>query len=627
MRTDADSGGHTGGLASRTWGDARFHGRLSLAFQLLVQVAAFALFGPLLTWAVRRLVLLGGEPVVTNYDIAAFLLAPSGIAFVVLGATLAIAALLAELAGQTWIAGHAIARAPLTLRAVVLLLVQRAPALLRLALRILARLVLLALPFLLGALLVWYALLRAHDINFYLAERPPEWRRALLLLIALGAAYGAVAIWQFGRWLFAVPLLLFERVSPGVALKESARRTHGRVLQILTPLVIWWVVVLAVGFIVARLAHPLEAAAMQWAGVDFPRLLTLTTAFALAGLVGAFLQNAVAIVGNQFLVTRMYVEQAADTWSPAQLGGEPQAGRRIRVPALVTTCALILFAVGGAWFVASRPVPEGEVAVTAHRGDSSRAPENTLAAFRAAMEAHATYAELDVQRTRDGQVIVLHDRDLMRLAGDPRRIADLTVADLAAVDVGAKRGAAFSGEHVPTLEAVIALVRGHMKLNVELKYNGPDPELAAAVIDVLRRQDFFDQVVITSLNAAALRQVREIEPRLQIGQIVTAAVGDVTRADVDFLSLNSARATVATIRRVHAADKGVHVWTVNHPDAMLLMIERGANNLITDDPGLAVRLIKKVQMLEPPERLALRLRVLFSSLPPELGDANTVEPL
>src|SRR5215813_12098328 len=105
LGTDVEGAVPGRGLASRTWADARCHGRLSLAFQLLMQLAGFALFGPLLTWAIRRLVLLGGEPVVTNFDIAAFLLSPSGVAFVVLSATLAVAALLAELAGQSWIAG------------------------------------------------------------------------------------------------------------------------------------------------------------------------------------------------------------------------------------------------------------------------------------------------------------------------------------------------------------------------------------------------------------------------------------------------------------------------------------------------------------------------------------------
>lgn len=111
MTTPASrSSGSTSGLAARAWADARFHARLSLAFQLLMQLGAFALFSPLLTWALRRVLLLGGEPVITNYDIAAFLLSPAGLTFAVLSAVFAVAALLAELTGQSWIAGHAIAR-------------------------------------------------------------------------------------------------------------------------------------------------------------------------------------------------------------------------------------------------------------------------------------------------------------------------------------------------------------------------------------------------------------------------------------------------------------------------------------------------------------------------------------
>src|SRR5262249_48500588 len=149
-------------------------------------------------------------------------------------------------------------------------------------------------------------------------------------------------------------------------------------------------------------------------------------------------QNAVGIAGNQYLITRMYVEQlGGHAWRPVAPGAAVGAGerRRLRVAALAAACALAGFAVAGAWDIASRPGPEVVVGVTAHRGDSSHAPENTLAAFRAALAAHATYAELDVQRTRDAQVVVLHDRDLMRLAGDPRRIADLTMADLERIDV------------------------------------------------------------------------------------------------------------------------------------------------------------------------------------------------
>jgi glycerophosphoryl diester phosphodiesterase len=250
-----------------------------------------------------------------------------------------------------------------------------------------------------------------------------------------------------------------------------------------------------------------------------------------------------------------------------------------------------------------------------------------MAAFRAAMEAGATYAELDVQRTRDGEIAVLHDGDLMRMGGDPRKLGALTATELATIDIGRKYGSAFAGERAPMLEQVIELVRGRMKLNVELKYNVRDPQLARAVIDRLGREAFIDQVVITSLDYSALKQVKALEPRLKTGHIVTVSVGNVVQSEADFLSLNAARATASMIRRAHAAGKEVHVWTVNQPDAMLRMIERGADNIITDDPALLVRIIEQRQALTRTELLGLRLRVLFDKAPRELTDPAAVEPL
>jgi glycerophosphoryl diester phosphodiesterase len=224
-------------------------------------------------------------------------------------------------------------------------------------------------------------------------------------------------------------------------------------------------------------------------------------------------------------------------------------------------------------------------------------------------------------------VVVLHDGDLMRMAGDPRRIGELTLHDLETIDIGRKYGPAFAGEHVPTLAAVIALVRGRMKLNVELKYNAPDPQLAAAVLEVLRREQFLDQVLLTSLSAAALEQVRAIEPHARIGLIVTVAVGDVARTRADFLSLNSARATPEVIQRAHSAGKAVHVWTVDRAEVMLRMVERGADNLITNYPELAVHVVQQRRSLSATEQLALRLRVLFSDPPIELVDPQAVTTL
>jgi glycerophosphoryl diester phosphodiesterase len=250
-----------------------------------------------------------------------------------------------------------------------------------------------------------------------------------------------------------------------------------------------------------------------------------------------------------------------------------------------------------------------------------------MAAFRAAMDAGADYAELDVQHTRDREVVVLHDADFMRMGDDPRRVADLTAAEVATIDIGRKRGPQFAGEHAPTLEEVIDLVRGRMKINIELKYNVPDPGLATAVVELLRREDFIDQVVITSLDYSALKQVKSLEPRLRTGHIVTAAVGDVLRTEADFLSLNSAKATTALVRRAGASGKEVAAWTVNDPEVMLRMIERGVDNIITDDPALLVRVMRERAALSRAEILGLRLRVLFDRPPRAVTDPAAVEPL
>jgi glycerophosphoryl diester phosphodiesterase len=617
------------GIVRRAWADLRFQARAALTFQLLVQLASFALIGPLLTWLAHRLVLLTGEPTISNYAIARFLPTPEGIGCVALLLVLLSATLFAEFTGQTWIARQSIARQPAPLTDAVAAVVQHPLAVMRLSTRVCMRLLLLALPFLSGVLLVWTTLLRSHDINYYLAERPPEWRHALLIAGALGAMYALLALWQLGRWILAIPILLLERASPQRALQESARRTRHRLPAILGLLLVWWLLVIACGRIARALLKHFGNAAFDWAGVDFVRVLPLVTLFVVGGLIGTFILHAVLIAGHQFLVTRIYVEQLDPhaRQAPANTDATSSARRITHREVLLATCLLLASAFAFMWWVAARGVTPSAVAITAHRGNSSRAPENSLAAFRAAIAAHADFSELDVQRTRDGVVVVLHDGDLMRMADDPRKIGALTMQDLETIDIGRKFGPAFVGERVPTLEDVIAAVRGRMKLNVELKYNAPDPQLAAAVLDVLRHEQFLDQVIITSLDAAALRQVRAIEPHVRIGQIVTVAVGDVAHGETDFLSLNSARATVQVIRRAHAVGKEVHVWTVNRAEVMLRMIERGADNLITNDPELAVRVLQQHRSLPATQVFALRLRALFTDPPAELVDPRAVTTL
>src|SRR5262249_32888341 len=152
---------------------------------------------------------------------------------------------------------------------------------------------------------------------------------------------------------------------------------------------------------------------------------------------------------------------------------------------------LFLLAPLAIWTNLSRSLADRPpVLVTAHRGHARAAPENTLSAMRKAIESRADYAEMDVQLTADGKVVLLHDRDLKRLAGVSRRLDELSYDEVRQLDVGSWFAPAFSGERVPTLAEVIALCRGKIRLNIELKFFGPDRRLARAVAELIREQDF-----------------------------------------------------------------------------------------------------------------------------------------
>ena len=619
----------TDGLFARSWADFRLHWRPSLGFHLVMQLLGFALLTPLVTGVGRLIVLASGGPVISNFDIAAFVLSPAGMFFVLMVAALTVTLLLASLTGQTWIAGHAVARRPVTVASTLAFLFLKLPWLVILSARVFLRLVLLALPFAAAAGLVWFTMLRGHDINYYLAEHPPEWQRAKLLVGIVGTGYGLVAAWRLARWLYALPILAFHVLRPGQALSDSADMTRGRLMRIVPPLVLWWLLLTAAAAVLTWAFRPVAEAGLGWAGIGVRRVLPLLALYFSATLVGGFIYSGLHLAGQQFLVTRMYGEQldAAKWRVPATLDVSDERARSMMRPVILAAVALLALSLAAAWFVAARLDLESEVAITAHRGAKVSAPENTLASFRAAMEAGADYIELDVQQTRDSQIVVMHDADFMRMGGDPRKVCEVTAAEIAGIDIGQKYDPAFTGEHAPMLEEVIDLVRGRMKINIELKYNVPDSTLAPAVVELLRRKDFLDQVVITSLDYGALKQVERIEPSLRTGHIVTAAVGNVVRTEADFLSLNSAKATPLLIRQAHRAGKEVHVWTVNRPEVMLRMIERGVDNIITDDPVTLVRVMRERRAHSRPELLGLRLRVLFERPPKEVTDPEAVEAL
>jgi glycerophosphoryl diester phosphodiesterase len=274
-----------------------------------------------------------------------------------------------------------------------------------------------------------------------------------------------------------------------------------------------------------------------------------------------------------------------------------------------STAGVLLVATSAATFVvANQADVEHAVDVTAHRGSSRRAPENTLSAVRLAIEDGAEYAEIDVQETADGVIVVLHDADLMRVASVNRTIWDITYDELKGLDAGSWFAPEFAGEPIPTLQEVIDLARGRIRLNIELKFNGRDEKLVERVVEIVQRNEFQAQCILMSLNYEGLLEAKRLDPSLTVGFTVGATISDVTRLDVDFLSVSTKLATPAWLRRVRAGDKQVHVWTINEPDSMLRFLLLGVDNIISDDPALVVALRDEVDELTTAEKLVLEFR-------------------
>ena len=186
-----------------------------------------------------------------------------------------------------------------------------------------------------------------------------------------------------------------------------------------------------------------------------------------------------------------------------------------------------------------------------------------MAAILQAIEEGAEFVEIDVQETKDGTVVLAHDKDLNRVFGINRRIWEVTYDELKDLDSGGWFSPKFSDQRIATLAQVIEAVKGRAKLNIELKFNGHDQKLASEVVRIVNEHDFARDCILTSLDYDGIRQVRAAGPGIRTGVIVTSALGDITELETDLLSVSSAAVTRDLIARARRRNLEVHVWTVN----------------------------------------------------------------
>jgi len=247
----------------------------------------------------------------------------------------------------------------------------------------------------------------------------------------------------------------------------------------------------------------------------------------------------------------------------------------------------------------------------AHRGASSYAPENTLAAFDLALEMGARHLELDVELTSDGHVVVIHDDAVDRTTDGSGPVTAHTLSALRALDAGSWFGPAFAGERIPTFGEVLARYKGRAHLHTEIK--GRAPDLSRRTVDLIRDHGMAGQVTITSFQKARLEEVRAYAPELPTGWLVPD-VSDATIAEARRLRLtqicpNAPAVTPELCRRLHAEGFVVRAWGVATEELMRQVVGAGADGMTVNFPD------KLIAFLDAPDEWPDKFRACLGAWP------------
>ena len=579
------------------------------------------LFTPLVALISRLLLGLSDQPALADQDIAWFFLSPAGIAALVFLAGLTITIIGFEQASlMTMGAGHAQGSHIGTFSALRFTAL-RAYSIFVFAVRLVVRVLLLTLPFVAASGAIAWFLLSTYDINYYLAEQPAEFWIAAIMIGLLLLAMLLILVSKLLAWSMALPLVLFAGIVPAKSFARSERLTRGHKRQLLKTLAIWALLV----FIFSTLVLGIVQLLGSWLAPKFFDSIDWLVPV-LGGLVALWmLGNFVVMVfaaGSLGYTLAGFYQQYCATEVHNDLGAmtreQPARGWRLSAPllTLMLAAAVVSAVLVGNWLVDGIQIKD-TVTVVAHRGAAGRAPENTLASIRAAIEDASDWVEIDVQETVDGEVVVIHDSDFMKLAGVDLKVWDGTLEQIRDIDIGSWFDPQFSAERVPTLAEVLEEAKGKTRVVIELKYYGHDQQLEQRVVDIVEQLGMTDEVAIMSLKYEGVQKIRALRPDWTIGLLSAKAIGDLTSLDVDFLAVAMGMASPGFVRRSHEQGKQVFVWTVNDAVSLSRMMSLGVDGVISDEPALAREVIADRAGLNSAERLLMHTAILFGKPEPQ----------
>ncbi|KEI99151.1 glycerophosphodiester phosphodiesterase [Clostridium botulinum A2B3 87] len=462
--------------------------------------------------------------------------------------------------------------------------------------------VLFIIPFVASSMGLSSSLLPKIEIPAFIMDvvyKTPKW-------IGLYAIVFFVLFYFLIRWIFSLHVVVLEGKDFSSALKRSSQLVKGSFLKIWTTMFLWNLSIFAIVAVVAILVGIGMALLNEVLKGNVKLFVTILSFVTTMGGILVMIATLFISPLTIMLITQLYYRQVKMkdgvepipmiiTATPSKINWQNLFNRHKKKLIAVSVLGIMIFTwLSYVYFITYEfDANNNLVTVTAHRGDAVNAPDNTMSSLLGAIANKADYSELDVQQTKDGMVVLTHDTNLKNNTGVNKNIWELTFDEVEKLDVGSHFSPKFAGEKIPTLDSIMKAANKKIKLNIEIKLNGHDQKLEEKVVKLIRDNDFVDQCVVTSLDYNALQKVKKLNPKIKVGYIVFAGMGDVTALNVDFLSVEEAVATPEFIEKVHKNNKRIHVWTINDPEKMEKFIDLQVDSIITDDSKEVTRLIRE----------------------------------
>ncbi|MGE7939346.1 glycerophosphoryl diester phosphodiesterase membrane domain-containing protein [Bacillus paramycoides] len=570
-----------------------------LTFQLVYKLLAAIVFIPLFGIIFNKLLYFGGYANATNDELLAFLKTPYGILAIVILSLLALFLIFTEFAVLIIISYFAHKRQKVKLRPILYKTVTYLPTLFT-----------YCLP---GFILYAVVLLPLLNMGYETALIPqiqiPNFITGELFKTTMGQVgyytFFAVVAYLNLRWIFVLPIVVLEQKPFRMAARKSATLVKESFFKVLFFLVgffisigivsvVFWGIYLLCLWGFYEFTNPKGTFALL-AESTMSVFLT-STLYLFSFIVTPFYIMAITRLYLQKVpVEDVLLEEGLD-YSKSKADKCFFQKHRWKFIG-VYIVGIIIAGMVVAFIVTFISNSYKEPIIMAHRGYISKGVENTKEAVQGAIDAKADYAEIDVLQTKDGELAVIHDLKLKRLANANVHVSDLTMDELRQLTLSQD---GFSGQ-ISTLDEIIKLAKGKIKLNIEVKLHGGEKDFVNKVLKTIKDNDFEKQCVIQTLHYPLIKEFKRANPDIKVGYILYASRANLKNVKADFYVAEEYMLNKKLVKEARKLNKPIYVWTVNDMESLKAYYKLNVDGIITDYPEDARETIKMLKEQEAEE--------------------------